>query len=1364
MELQIQYNWQRLWIPLGYKYSLDSKGFPDYNFYDFHAGQINTEAKTLKDLENFKCLILIGDPGIGKSTEITLINHAENSITLKYYLKDYASTAELFEVLSNNLDKKINFEGRLFLYFDGLDEGLLNIRNLHDSLINKLKSIKNKEPDLFDKINLRVSCRSVVWSEISESLTPTLRSIFSDDKVKLVELAPLRKKDIILSVEQHKLSSNDFLTLICDNNLQSFCSDPQSLNSVIESYKLGRIKSGIQKVELFETLVKQKCIELNSKHKREKSLTPEQRLNIAARIAAYCILSNKNSIWIDEDSNSAQNYDLILDEIIGDNFKVDQNKYLLNNKRDLREVIDTSLFSIGNHNSRYHFKHRGEQEFLAAWHISRLKLVKNQITQILTSPYDNSRGIPQLQEVIIWLATINKNIFDLMVDKNPLILIRCERELDISERKKILKSLILNAKSFGIVDSYDDERFYSRLKFDGIEKTLKPYLNERSNIFLLRICLHLAKACSIKSLQSELLRVLHNSYNSTYIRRQAIEVLAKYKDVSIMKELVKYAKDEIQSDIDDEIKGAALIALYPGELSIQEVLESLTPVKRNNLYGAYRGFLDTLSDIIPDHDLVIAIKFISNWKHDLLVNQNRPLEELKIKIIERGYTKIDTGDTLKSIVKCIKVLLRDHVTFSVPTDLITRRRILQALINNWDSELFITTLIKGRQALIDPSDWNWLIDQLEDTQEYNVKTLWVKILRLIVDLNDAKKTIQFFEIAYQFKEITEVKSLFNPVQLNSNDAKTLKDLYQRPNVKVSSVQDVDYEVNFVSGKIREVFDNLDKGQTIEWWRLLHYLGGGNDFEFSLKQKKYWLLFGEPAMDKIIRYAESYLTEYSPRIEYDKRELSGYSAILFLKKERSDFFNALPDSFWTRWLDVVIYCSLNDNKNELDDDQKEILKRCQSVNSMHFEKSLLHQIELFLNKKSVFFLSKIEFIIDRTIGEELIRLLVNLKMEDSDYLLNIVFNKCLPIAKEFALGEVRTFYESRLATERIDIAINCGSKLLEYLEGTEWDEYWQYFIGNQELAKRIFLNYVSGIGRRPNLQHLNARQKGDIFRWLYVNFPKSNDPIHQTVYSPSSRDWVVDYRSELIGSIIQEGSLESVKALKRLMFYFPKDDDIKWWFTRALEFMRRNTWEPISPIQMRIMFNGNEVRVVRSPSELTSIVIESLERLERKLQGKNPTSFFLWNNNEMRYVPKDENSLSDFVKMHLEYDLVGRKIIVNREVEIKRGSGRIKGARTDLLIQAFNSSKNESSISLVIETKKCTHQDVFKAIKDQLKDRYLSHYKASAGIYLVGWYYCDYLRSPKNLTKQKFSKKLQKIAVSLCDDDVELTSLTINCGI
>jgi hypothetical protein len=140
--------------------------------------------------------------------------------------------------------------------------------------------------------------------------------------------------------------------------------------------------------------------------------------------------------------------------------------------------------------------------------------------------------------------------------------------------------------------------------------------------------------------------------------------------------------------------------------------------------------------------------------------------------------------------------------------------------------------------------------------------------------------------------------------------------------------------------------------------------------------------------------------------------------------------------------------------------------------------------------------------------------------------------------------------------------------------------------------------------------------------------------------------------------------------------------------------------------------------VQSGQQLIDVILESLERLQQKLHGETPLVPFLWNEStKKKFTPKNENELSDFVKVHFDDDLVGRGIVINREVRIHRGQF------TDIHITALvrgKSAETFDQVTAIIEVKGSWNPELKTAMATQLVGKYLTENHCQHGLYLVGW--------------------------------------------
>jgi hypothetical protein len=181
-----------------------------------------------------------------------------------------------------------------------------------------------------------------------------------------------------------------------------------------------------------------------------------------------------------------------------------------------------------------------------------------------------------------------------------------------------------------------------------------------------------------------------------------------------------------------------------------------------------------------------------------------------------------------------------------------------------------------------------------------------------------------------------------------------------------------------------------------------------------------------------------------------------------------------------------------------------------------------------------------------------------------------------------------------------------------------------------------------------------------------------------------------------------------------------------------------------------------------------VVKESLNRLQEQLHGETPSVQFLWNQtSQSNAKPVDEAKLSDFVKLHLEMDLKVKQILVNREVQIH------KREKTDIHVDTFvkqAGTQDVDSISVIIEVKGSWNRELEAAMKTQLKDRYLQNNHCQHGLYLVGWFNCDYwdekdyrkAEVPK-LTLHEAQQRFDAQARDLSGDGIHIETLVLDAS-
>jgi hypothetical protein len=153
---------------------------------------------------------------------------------------------------------------------------------------------------------------------------------------------------------------------------------------------------------------------------------------------------------------------------------------------------------------------------------------------------------------------------------------------------------------------------------------------------------------------------------------------------------------------------------------------------------------------------------------------------------------------------------------------------------------------------------------------------------------------------------------------------------------------------------------------------------------------------------------------------------------------------------------------------------------------------------------------------------------------------------------------------------------------------------------------------------------------------------------------------------------------------------------------------------------------------------------------------------------MRKIP------SVYVKIHLDEDLKHRGIVVNREVELRRGYPPGQGRRTDIHVDAVIRGPDGEvydSLTAIIEVKGCWNKELDQAMKTQLVDRYLKGNRCQHGLYLIGWFNCeqwdddDYRKgqSPKR-SMHEAQQRFDDQASELSQQDIRIKAVILNTAL
>ncbi|BAZ33929.1 hypothetical protein NIES4074_64430 (plasmid) [Cylindrospermum sp. NIES-4074] len=1458
------YNWKRFWYTSTENIKLDYGGFLEDPESEY--GRINNpDVVPFSSISHIPCLVLLGEPGIGKTTAITqafseLEQELETSEDdclffnlgkprLEKYLDD-----ELF--VNQKVVKWINGNHKLHLFLDSLDEGSLSINELPLILKNEIDNLYNKANENYFNVNIpiyylvlkilklnlfnifnlikcdfienpserlyfRIVCRTSVWEE-SSSLEDKLKEKWGEYNIKRYELAPLRRVDIIEAAQTKGINTELFIQEILNIEVTIIAINPITLNSLIKTYLKHEIFSNSKK-ELYKQSLLQLCEENNEDRLAagyRGSLNSYQRLIIAGRIASIVLLARKTAIWTSREMADMPDSDIAIRDLCVGKEIINQQEFTVT-ENDIRdEVLSiTGLFSSRGSN-RMGFAHQTYAEFLAAWYLTERNIPLVQVMSLIVSQGDpESKLIPQLHETAAWLASMRTDILEEIIKTDPDVLLRSDIPTNGEIREKIVDRLL---------KYYNDEKLlnrdlgnyfkYKKLKHPRLAEQLRVYIQDSSKSLEARDeAIDIAKICEVDDLQENLVNVALDSSQSIHLRVNAANALCSIGNSETKLKLKPLAIGNIEEDEDDQLKGYSLEAVWPEHLTAEELFSYITLPKRSNLFGGYQSFLDNkLVSKLQNDNLLIALTWL---KKQGLRSSVHPFEKLGNNILLKAWENFDIPGIVEIFVKIALIQWKEYENIITRSDYNGLNFESQLLQDDPKRRIFLETIVlimveekKDPQFLLSSITENillsqdifWMLDRLQNTEFKEVQKIWVQLIEWSLNRQDAKQIDAIITVT-QTNEILRdhFTSYFEVVELNSVQAKKMEADYlqmeewknrkkesfileQPPKERV-----IIFLESFESGTLR-AWSQLNMEMTLKP-NSRYY---DNELEYDLTKLPGWEEADIATQRRIIDGAKKYILEQNEVAydwigtnTFDRLALAGCRALFLILKESPEFLDPLTDEIWQRWTSVIVgYPNSGREYYYL-----ELVKQAY----VKAPTETINTLNLIIDKENeehsnIFILDKFDKCWDEHFNSKILEKIQDkaLKPKVTECLLKGLLKHGCNKAKEFAKSLIS--YPLPSEEEEGERTLLTTKVLVEYADSDDWSLIWSVVQQDTEFGRKVFEAVANRYSFSIKL-NIAEEQLADLYIWLVKQYPPDEDPVYEGVHFVGSREQVGTLRNSILTNLKEKGTSQACVEIQRIAKEFPEFTWINKVLLEAQTKRRRNTWHSPTPSEIFELLSNTEKRFVQDDNELLNVLVESLEKLNIELQDQNPSVIDLWNeikwlqvrnlaNSLLKdlqklllvdksakidfltrvhhtkikgsaYIPKDENRLSDYVARYLKNNLKNRGIILNREVEIRRGE------RTDIQVDAVMKKPTGDvydSVTVIIEVKGCWNDELDTAMKIQLVDRYLKDNTCKHGVYLIGWFNCEQWdksdsrkgKSPKisiNEAREKFDKKAEELS-------------------
>jgi hypothetical protein len=1365
------YDWTRYWCRRDGVVGYDERGFVLDPESDEWSRALTPDLRRFEAIERFQCLALLGEPGIGKTTALERERLAvekrvgSHDLVLSFNLRFAESLSALEQRLFANdvFEEWRRSHMHLHLFLDSLDEGLLEVASLGSFLLEQLRHIDRS------RLSLRIACRTADWLP---SIEEGLVGLWGEEEVGIFELIQLRRRDVAVAATAEGIDAGAFLVAVEESHVVPLAIKPVTLRFLLRDFaRTGSFPGSL--ADVYRDGCLQLCEEpdLERRLRAGLRLAPTERLAIAERLAAATVYAGRDTFWTGAAveapsaatrvSEVAGGQEWTADDFVAEPTPVEASEAAV------RETLGTGLFTARG-GEQLGWAHQTYAEFLAARYVVRRF---GDRTAKFLSQVGGRDGqiVPQLHSAAAWLATLDSQVRRLVLERDPEVLLRSDLTLaDERERGVLVNELLSLAASDRLSDF--PRNSLRKLGHAGLAEQLRPVIAGRENPLEERaLAIDIAELCELHELAGDLGDIALNRSERYRLRIDAAYAVTELGDDGTRQRLRPLLAETVDDPYDD-LRGATLIALWPRGLSANELISALTPPKRRNYLGIYTMFL-TRQDFsgLAAPDLAVLLEWAGQQPSSA---RRGAFDDFIDRLVVAGLRRIDEPEVARAVARLVAALLpRDHalkaggrkedvaLALELPN---VRRRVVEMVVPRVvTGELTAFDMTYSDPPLLLDDDVPWLVEGLEAAPDEE-QPVWAELIERIFVPQRSSHLDIVLEARERNERLRDVLApLLDAIPLDSERAKQLRENYGK--WRQREAQRAPKELSRRPPPIEELLARFEQGDLDAWWLLslelvLEGVDELSEFRSDLAASPTWQEAPEELRERLLAGSLEYLRRASPNPEgwfgkniFHRPAAAGYRSLRLLLEQAPQ--QELDDAIWARWAPIVVaYPAYGGSEGTA---QRQLVAEAYEYASEALRHWLVQMIELEDGKgHEPFVLRRFEDVWDQELEATLAEKIRegHLSAGGRGALLAFMLDRGSDHAEKLARSLLPVPPPEK-GDER-ELALTVAHLLLGRVEGA-FELVWQAVEADDDFGRPL----IEGLAHRGEdegraVTLLRENQIAAIFTWTERHFPHSEDPDLLEGGWVGERESVARWRDSLLTQLETRGTEAACRALRQISETFPELPWLRRIVARAERRALAESWVRPTPRQLIALGANAERRFVANGEQLLAVLAESLERAQAKLIGETPQANWLWNvlpNGTAR--PRDEASLSDWLKVHLQDDLVGRGIIVNREVEVRRAPGAGLGDRTDIHVDALAPADGggERQIRAVVEVKGCWNEELETALRTQLVDSYLLGAGNGFGFYVAGWFESERWDEEDRRRQRCRSRSSQAIRKKLVDE-------------
>ncbi|MBD2362690.1 toll/interleukin-1 receptor domain-containing protein [Anabaena minutissima FACHB-250] len=764
---------------------------------------------------------------------------------------------------------------------------------------------------------------------------------------------------------------------------------------------------------------------------------------------------------------------------------------------------------------------------------------------------------------------------------------------------------------------------YQNLNHPKLPEQLQPYICDATKSINARnVAIDIAKACSVKGVQEYLANVALDPQQHSWVRINAAEAVCNLGDEKTKARLKPLAVAQIQNDVEEQLKGCGLRAIWPGNITAQELFDTLIQPVSKSIGGRYQAFIAReLGQYLEISDLPVALNWLKKQvtRHDL----HYPFGELSDAIMLKAWEHLDEPEVMQAFARVAFLRLKNHddivyddpyklIDFSsvLKDDFLKRRQLIESItsiiIENYEYNI---SCVNNIIDIIFEQDFIWLIQNFQASQTENKQRFLAELIFWSFGYYKLEQNFNYVDTVLTICQTHSIlREKFSPsyieaVNLESSKYQEEKEFYLSQQARINKRKNNSFLEQKSQKEILQILHHFGLNNPNAWHDV--YLESNRKtnkfpFETSFINLPAWLEADDSTKKMILQAARLYLSYRDPETQawlgtnrWTESVLAGYQALLLLLQEAPQFLISLSVEEWQKWTAVILVCS-NWGRSEDKEYREELIKQAYQNAPNEFINVLIILIEKHnLEHSDV----EIDRLIMKCWDEKIAKAIFN-KVQDKQ-LTNKSIGNLLDDLLKYGFIEAKAFAESLIASpipssgEDRAKAIAAACSLLLYAEDAGWSVVWPAIqqdtaFGREVLEKITFsFEYSGSLEQRLPEQYI-----ADLYIFLAKQYPDSDSKkqnitedgtvVGIEAYLATPNDSIKTWKDYIPQRLQERGTPQACEALRKIIRELPElKDKLQWRLLEADTLARRQTWLPLTPEQMlQIVSNKIESQITQ----------------------------------------------------------------------------------------------------------------------------------------------------------------------------------------